>query len=175
MIENTLLVTPFLKSAFEGKANKSAHGRLFEQIFTQNASKEQAHGSHHRVIRYNIGPLSCVVLFECDAQIDDAALRMIKNPHWLWSPPPRSFGGQALHDEIVQKLQPQFEKERVCFNEITPASFKTPQLQSYVPPFNVIHDGQGTLSSQIAELTAGGRAMKTRQMWLGRTPVSNPS
>lgn len=171
MIENTLLVTPNLQSGFEGRPI-NAYGRVFEQVFTQHASTEQAHGSHHRAIRYNIGPLNCIVLFECDAQVDDTVLDITRQPNWSWMAPSKEFGGKALHDSVVQQLRPQDGAERICFDSLKPASVNTPRLKSYVPPFNVIHDGQGTLSSQTAELSANRKNSKTVQMWFGRTPVS---
>lgn len=175
MVENTLLVTPVLRSGFDGKVKD--FGRVFEQVFTQHASPGQK-GSHHRVIRYSIGPLRCLVLFECDAQINDISLRSLEETGFTWMQPPTSLGGQALHDSIAQQLQPSVRKERHRFHKLSPAAIEAKHLQAYTPPFNVIHDGKGTLSSQIAELVSSvsmsPKKPKTAQMWLGRTPVGTP-
>lgn len=175
MIGDTLLVTPHLRTAFEGRTELL--GRLFERTFTKAASKEQARGTHHRAIRYKIGPLDCVVLFECDAQIDDAAFRALEKDGYSWKEPNAAIGGQALHDSVVQQRQHSTDRERARFKRLSQASFEKPELKPYASPFDVIHDGQGTPSSQTAELMAslGATSKKIVQMWLGRTPVSQPS
>lgn len=171
---NTLLVTPVLRSAHDRNQN---FGRVFEQNFTQGCTNAQNSGTHHRVIRYKIGPLNCVVLFECDAQIEPDALKDTVRPGWLWVPPRDDSGGQELHDSIVEELAPKFAKERAQFSKINPASIWKATGEGYlgvnchVRPFNVIHNGKGTPSSHIAEL-ATGQDSKTMQMWMGRTPVS---
>lgn len=175
MMKNTLLVTPKLRTAFEGQTGQL--GRLFERTFTKAASEEQARGTHHRAIRYKIGPLNCVVLFECDAQVDDEAFRTLEKHGYSWKEPSDALGGQVLHDWLVQQRQHSTDRERAQFKRLSGAPFKKPEWKAYKTPLKVIHHGQGTTSSHIAELmtSLGSTSKKTLQMWLGRTPVSQPS
>lgn len=170
MIKNTLLVTPYWRSGLEG--GKKNFGHVFEHVFTEKDSSVHGHGSHHRAIRYKIGPLNCVVLFECDAQIGDVfALRDLKKPGWDWEPAPAQFGGQDLHDRVVEQMESVTQKERSDFEKCMPVSVATSAGSE--PSLNVIYDGQGTPSSQVAELKAKSRksnANNILQMWLGRTP-----
>lgn len=178
MVKNTLVVTPVLRRAVEGQTD--GMGRVFEHLFTQHATPAQQ-GSHHRVIRYDIGPLRCLVMFECDAQVDDVSLSSLGRTQaagFAWSKPPDCIGGQELHDRVAQQLQSRSENERRQFDSLSTRPGPRPRDEGR---YKVLRDGQGTLSSQLAELVTVSaqrssiKGKKTAQMWLGRTPVSHPS
>jgi hypothetical protein len=73
MVNNTLFISRKEKNAIQmihGSAN-SGYGHNFEKAFTKPQEDMESSSSHHRVIRYHIGPLDCVVRFEVDAYYDD--------------------------------------------------------------------------------------------------------
>lgn len=69
MVGNTLFVSRKEKSAramINGSIN-SGYGHSFETVFTIPQTGLSRSSSHHRVVRYNLGCLDCVVRFEVDA------------------------------------------------------------------------------------------------------------
>ncbi|KAJ4363210.1 hypothetical protein N0V83_010330 [Neocucurbitaria cava] len=74
MVQDTLFITRKEKHArmmIHGAAN-SGYGHNFEEAFTEPENGLDRSSSHHRVIRYRLGSLDCVVRFEVDAYLDGA-------------------------------------------------------------------------------------------------------
>ncbi len=73
MIKSTLFVSRRERNArqmIHGAAN-SGYGHNFEDTFTEPQAGLDRSSSHHRVIRYKLGNLQCVVRFEVDACYED--------------------------------------------------------------------------------------------------------
>ena len=84
IVHNTLVMTRREKSTreFIGKNQKSGFGHTFEHAFTESDPNMRSSG-HHRVIRYTLGNLKCVVRFEVDAWYDDNAEPTASETHVL--------------------------------------------------------------------------------------------
>ena len=52
-------------------ALESGHGHSFEKSFTTFHDDLKDSTSNHRIVRYNLGGLECMVRFEVDAYADD--------------------------------------------------------------------------------------------------------
>ncbi|KAF1941223.1 hypothetical protein EJ02DRAFT_348267 [Clathrospora elynae] len=73
MINDTLVISRKERCArhmIHGAAN-SGYGHNFEKAFTAPDEGMDNSSSHHRVIRYHIGSMDCVVRFEVDAYYED--------------------------------------------------------------------------------------------------------
>ncbi|KAH6638502.1 geranylgeranyl pyrophosphate synthetase [Boeremia exigua] len=74
MINNTLFMSRRERNArsmIHGAAN-SGYGHNFETAFTEPQAGLDHSSSHHRVIRYKLGSLDCIVRFEVDACYEDS-------------------------------------------------------------------------------------------------------
>lgn len=74
MVKDTLFISRKEKMArmiIHGYAN-SGYGHAFEEAFCTPGNGLNGSGSHHRVIRYPLGHLDCVVRFEVDAYFDES-------------------------------------------------------------------------------------------------------
>lgn len=68
MVHNTLFLTRKEKTYFVANAHGTTKvGSSFESAFTTSELGLEDSSSHHRVIRYALGDLKCVVRFEADA------------------------------------------------------------------------------------------------------------
>ncbi|KAF2811985.1 uncharacterized protein BDZ99DRAFT_441037 [Mytilinidion resinicola] len=73
MVKDTLFISRKERNArfmIHGALN-SGYGHSFEQAFTRPEDGLDDSSSHHRVIRYRLGDLNCVVRFEVDAYYED--------------------------------------------------------------------------------------------------------
>lgn len=178
MIQNTLLVTPLLSWIRErGTQN---YGRLFEQDFSHHGRGLEDSITHHRAILYNLGPLRIVVLCEVDAAVLGSTRSLESNN---WTVVPRSTDNAEQAKAATNQLRAQSRAERELFGALVKQSSasRAPEYD-YSPRSRVVRRGNGTLSSLTAEMVScvlkgrgGGVSHKTPQMWLGRTPVIDPS
>lgn len=166
MIHNTLIITPVWKSVSEKRLEQANHGRDFEDLFVQRPLRDS--GSYHRAIRYNLGPLSCVVLSELDAALPGSGeLITAHDKQWKFHPNPIS----VPPSELSCGHQPNTEAEEILFRSRDRTASKKPKFW-HQPRSEVIPRGNGTLSKDAAELyaSAGTGFKKMHQLWLGRIP-----
>lgn len=166
MVHNTLVITPAWVRVTEFVRDKANHGRDFEDMFLQRRLQDS--GSHHRAIRYNLGPLNCAVLSEIDAALPGPAETMASRekrwrfvPKLSWVPPA----------ELSNECQPNTRAEEILFGPRDTKAPEGPRLW-HQPRSEVIPKGAGTLSKDAAELytsTSSG-VRKMSQLWLGRVP-----
>lgn len=169
MVHKTLIVTPVWEKITEAKRHITNYGREFEGLFVSRRPDMQYSSTHHRAIRYDLGPLSCAVLLEIDASLDgfDELKNSRSHKHWKFLPKPRSLSLQELSEEGL----PRTDAEKTLFEALNTEDVEIPRPMHY-PHSTVIPAGRGTLSTTAAELvmTKGRTTKKTRQLWLGRTP-----
>ncbi|MCJ1475563.1 hypothetical protein MMC13_004226 [Lambiella insularis] len=158
MLKNTLFLTRRERNNRQiiyGSQN-SGVGHNFEQAFTQPEAGIEDSSAHHRVIRYKLGELDCVVRFEVDAwcqgEGDSSEAELAK------------FENSSLHEDIL----PGASFASLSLND---ANNKTPgQYQ----PTRTIPRGHLVPSSRIAEVKARSGVANLQQMipqlWFGRTP-----
>jgi hypothetical protein len=150
LVNNTLFISRKERNATQmihGAAN-SGYGHNFEKTFTKPEDDMENSSSHHRVIRYHIGPLECVVRFEVDAYYED---------------PDAVESDESIVDAMTQ-LKLQEEKAAQPTPRPNPTADKTTKAT---------HKGTFIDPSKLAEIKAKrfdrlGEAMP--QLWFGRTP-----
>ncbi|RMZ73491.1 geranylgeranyl pyrophosphate synthetase [Pyrenophora seminiperda CCB06] len=148
MINETLVLSRMEVSARQmvrGGPN-SGYGHNFEKAFTTAYEGMDGSSSHHRVIRYHIGPLDCVVRFEVDAYFDDGA----------WE----------REDNTTE------DPTNAITTAITKLNLANP-YPSTKHTTKVIQKGTPVPSSLLAEIKAkrAGRLTEALpQLWFGRTP-----
>ncbi|EUC48689.1 hypothetical protein COCMIDRAFT_86769 [Bipolaris oryzae ATCC 44560] len=146
LVNSTLVISRKERTAqhmVHGAPN-SGYGHNFEKAFTTPDKDLGNSSSHHRVIRYRIGPLDCVVRFEVDAYYDDSE-----------------------HD-TTDALTAAMEKLEVAEY----ASSSTP-MQPPDAPTIAIEKGTFISPSLLAEIKAkklNRMADAMPQLWFGRTP-----
>jgi len=159
MVGNTLVVSRKERNAqqtIHGAPN-AGYGHNFEKTFTMPDHGMGNSSSHHRVIRYHIGPLNCVVRFEVDAYYDDPGVVLdskSKQPR----DEPISTVSAAMAQLNIAGLPPTQSKPR-----------KTPADK----PTVVVEKGTFIDPSKLAEIKAKKAARLTEalpQLWFGRTP-----
>ncbi|KAH7350250.1 hypothetical protein BKA66DRAFT_541509 [Pyrenochaeta sp. MPI-SDFR-AT-0127] len=145
MVKNTLFISRKEKTArmmIHGYAN-SGYGHNFEEAFSTPEPGLAGSGSHHRVIRYDLGHLNCVVRFEVDAYHTDS-----------------DDTAQHLVDDLTTTIS------QLTVNEL-------PMSSTTQPSTNVIQRGTFIQASKLAEMKVRkaeriNDAMP--QLWFGRTP-----
>ncbi|UPX17246.1 uncharacterized protein EKO05_0007612 [Ascochyta rabiei] len=149
MVKNTLFISRKEKTAqrmIHGAAN-SGYGHSFETAFTKPQTGLNQSSSHHRVIRYKLGGLDCVVRFEVDAYYEE---KHTQGP---------STAAGVLIDDIVTSL--------------TSLSFgQTQASEAPEGSTRVIMKGPPVRSEKLAELKAHKVARTSQampQLWFGRT------
>jgi hypothetical protein len=148
LVNDTLFISRKERNATQmihGAAN-SGYGHNFEKAFTQAEDEMQNSSSHHRVIRYHIGSLDCVVRFEVDAyyQGPDAAVE--------------------LDEEVVDGMT------KLKIHDPIPVQ---PAPRPKTAATKVITKGTPIPPSQLAEIKAKRFAHLNDalpQLWFGRTP-----
>jgi hypothetical protein len=149
MIQNTLLITRKEKNAramIRGSGN-SGYGHNFEEAFTRTNDELLNSTSHHRVVRYNMGGLNCVVRFEVDAYFDGVVEGISSDAFDHHIDIETVMGGLSIS---TGALAPAIEKKVVKRGTVLP-------------------------SSKMAEVKTCGKSLKPMgqfipQMWFGRTP-----
>ncbi|KAJ4357269.1 uncharacterized protein N0V89_001844 [Didymosphaeria variabile] len=149
MVNDTLFISRKEGSAafmIHGPHN-AGYGHSFEATFTKAQTGLDQSYSHHRVIRYPLGHLNCVVQFEVDAYYDDDQGRS-------------------------GSMQPQDPVEDVVASM---ANLSTSPSQGSNFPLGatkVIHEGNLVDPSKLAELKVHGKNRRDPmpQMWFSRTP-----
>ncbi|XP_014559105.1 hypothetical protein COCVIDRAFT_92755 [Bipolaris victoriae FI3] len=147
LINNTLVISRKERTAqhmVHGAPN-SGYGHNFERAFTTPDQDLGNSSSHHRVIRYRIGPLDCVVRFEVDAYYDDSE-----------------------HD-TADALTAAMKKLEVAEH---PSSSSTP-MQLPDAPTIAVEKGTFISPALLAEIKAkklNRVADAMPQLWFGRTP-----
>lgn len=149
MIQNTLLITRKEKNAramIRGNGN-SGYGHNFEKAFTKANDELLDSTSHHRVVKYNMGGLNCVVRFEVDAYFDGVVEGVSSDAFDHQIDLETAMGGLSLSTAV-------------------PASSIAEKAAK-----------RGTVlpSSKMAEIKTCGKNLKPMwqlipQMWFGRTP-----
>lgn len=150
MIGDTLFVSRREKTArqmIHGAVN-SGYGHSFETIFTKSQAGLDRSSSHHRVVRYKLGCLDCVVRFEVDACYEDNETQ-------------RSAPAAVENiDDIVGSLA------GLSIGQAPPDS-ETRGVTK------VVLQGTPVASTSLAELKAHKTARINKavpQLWFGRTP-----
>lgn len=177
MVNNTLIVTPL----WQRNESNGNFGNVFEEYFTKHRGSVELGNSrsHHRVIRYDLGPLRVVVLYEVDAACQEIP-PMWEEMNWTLGQdlPQRSNEdedeAEAAHGKVLE--YPTADEEAL-FSSVHKGAFaglRSPKLRTKVTQL-----GDGTLSAHTAELATMRhfskgdipKVSKMPQMWLGRTPV----
>ncbi|KAL6711046.1 hypothetical protein ACN47E_006921 [Coniothyrium glycines] len=148
LINKTLFLSRKERNArmmIHGAAN-SGYGHNLEKAFTQPAAGLDRSSSHHRVIRYRIGPLTCLVRFEVDGYYDASSEA---------SPPHSEVDNLAasMADLAVKK----------------PTRARAPKPSQT----RVLERGTLIPSAKLAEIKAHKTEKindATPQLWFGRTP-----
>ncbi|KAJ4327201.1 hypothetical protein N0V84_002331 [Fusarium piperis] len=158
LVRDTLIIERRERSTKEmirGYGN-SGFGHSFEEAVTRPPPGMTDIAGHHRVLRYDLGGLSCAVRFEVDAvhgmsEVGDSSQHPDATP-----------GGSV--DQLVQSL-----------GDVTVG--KSKQKPSHPDPrsVQVINRGTAPPQSQAAEIKSTRRngkplSMMLPQLWFGRTP-----
>ncbi|RYP33430.1 hypothetical protein DL766_003461 [Monosporascus sp. MC13-8B] len=158
MVEKTLFITRKEKNArtmVSGSRN-SGYGYNFEKACTEADGDVVGSSSHHRVVKYNMGGLNCVVRFEVDAYYEG------------------NEEGVCAHDfdHEGDALAKRFDL--LTIKEIDSDSTKSTTSNTST---NVVRKGAVLSSSQMAEIKTkkglGGTVYFKSylpQLWFGRTP-----
>lgn len=150
MVKDTLFISRKERNArlmIYGAAN-SGYGHNFENAFTKPEDGLDHSSSHHRVIRYHLGHLNCVVRFEVDAYYegpDDA----------------NSANAKPQSIDHVTTLMAHLTANEPQLNRTTKGST------------NVTLQGTPISSSKLAEIKARKFERingSMPQLWFGRTP-----
>ncbi|PVH92136.1 geranylgeranyl pyrophosphate synthetase [Periconia macrospinosa] len=120
-------------------------GHSFEDAFTKTEEELKSSGGHHRVIRYRLGQLNCIVRFEVDAYYEDSD-----------ESNSASTSPQALEDAINLMAH-------LDLNQAPPQSAMKGATM-------VVRRGTFVSSSKLAEIKLGKSAGAIPQLWFGRTP-----
>lgn len=177
MVNDTLIVTPLWKRV----SDAGNYGRVFEQYFTRHSSGLKQSQSHHRAIRYDLGPLKVAVLCEVDASCSGIPPSWAAKKNWtVGKTEPEDEEHAALAAatfEGKKLLEPPTAAEVALFAAINKQAFAGAINPSHKS--RVTHLGKGTLSAHTAELAtmqSFKKRAKIPQMWFGRTPVrvNNP-
>ncbi|KAI4955366.1 hypothetical protein J4E91_001226 [Alternaria rosae] len=159
MVGETLIISRKERNAqqmIHGSPN-AGYGHNFEKTFTMPDHEMGNSSSHHRVIRYHIGPLDCVVRFEVDAYYDDPDVALdskFRQP----VDEPVGIASAAMAQLNIAGLPPTQTNPR-----------KTPADK----PTVVVEKGVFINPSKLAEIKAKKIARLTEalpQLWFGRTP-----
>ncbi|KAH8752665.1 hypothetical protein F5882DRAFT_368496 [Hyaloscypha sp. PMI_1271] len=159
IVRNTLIIERCEKNAKEmiRGSGGSGYGHNFERTFTQLPSGLEDSSSHHRVLRYSLGDLSCAIRFEVDA--------CYKLPEETKSPEKEEIS-EAPRDETTS-LVDSFDSLQI----------RAPTLNSNVSPHIsvcVVPRGIITAQSSTAEIKTRTKSSSLSkilpQLWFGRTP-----
>ncbi|RYP10134.1 hypothetical protein DL764_000844 [Monosporascus ibericus] len=158
MVEKTLFISRKEKNnrmMVLGSTN-SGYGHNFEKACTEADGDVVGSSSHHRVVKYNMGGLNCVVRFEVDAYYDGDEDGVCAHDF--------DHEGNALAETL----------DLLTLKEID--SHSTKGITSNAST-NAVRKGAVLPSSQMAEIktrkATGGTARSTHylpQLWFGRTP-----
>ncbi|KAI8723178.1 C2H2-type domain-containing protein [Fusarium sp. LHS14.1] len=158
LIQNTLVIERRERSTKEmirGSGN-SGFGHSFEEAVTEPPPGMADIAGHHRVLRYDLGGLTCAVRFEVDA------VHVIPEAEG-GSQSPEAPPGSSV-DQLAQSL----ENVAVGSSRKTPSSPGARSVQ-------VITRGTAPPQTQAAEIKSirrNGKPLSTMlpQLWFGRTP-----
>ncbi|KAL1612030.1 hypothetical protein SLS60_000253 [Paraconiothyrium brasiliense] len=149
VVHNTLFISRKEGSAASMiyGAHNSGYGHSFETMFTKPQTGLDQSYSHHRLIRYPLGHLNCIVQFEVDAYYDDDQKRS------------GSLQPQDPADDVVAAM----------------ANLSTSSSQGSTFPSGatkVVHEGDFVDPSKLAELKVHSKSRRNpmTQMWFSRTP-----
>ncbi|OAG12103.1 uncharacterized protein CC84DRAFT_67352 [Paraphaeosphaeria sporulosa] len=150
MVNDTLFISRKEASAafmIHG-AHNSGHGHNFETRFTKPGNGLNQSHSHHRVVRYLLGHLNCVVQFEVDAYYDD---------------------DDGRHSGPSQPQDPVEDAVASMANLSTRHARGSAFLAGAI---NVIHEGDLVDPAKLAELKLYGKNRRDPmpQIWFSRTP-----
>ncbi|KAG9191994.1 hypothetical protein G6011_10728 [Alternaria panax] len=159
MIGKTLVISRKERNAqqmIHGSSN-AGYGHNFEKTFTEPDYDMGNSSSHHRVIRYHIGPLDCVVRFEVDAYYED---------------PDTALGSESIHpskEPIGTMIAAMTQLDVSGLPPTQGSSRKAPTDK----PTRVIEKGVFIDPYKLAEIKAKRLARLNEalpQLWFGRTP-----
>jgi hypothetical protein len=154
MVKDTLVISRKEMNARQmvrGMPN-AGYGHNFEKAFTRADDGAGNSSSHHRVIRYHLGSLDCVVRFEVDAYYEDPE------------------GDRDLADDITSAMKKLAVEEKP---PSLPAKKDTNATQTREKSTKVVCAGTHVPASSLAEMKAK-KAPRLHeampQLWFGRTP-----
>ncbi|RYP38741.1 hypothetical protein DL767_002481 [Monosporascus sp. MG133] len=158
MVETTLFITRKEKSnrmMVLGSTN-SGYGHNFEKACTEADGDVVGSTSHHRVVKYNMGGLNCVLRFEVDAYYDG------------------DEEGVCAHDFDHEDNALAERLDLLTLKEVDSHFTKGTTSNTSI---NAVRKGTVLSSSQMAEIKTQkgqGRTARLRdylpQLWFGRTP-----
>ena len=158
LIKDTLFLTRRERNTREmvyGNKN-SGFGHNFERAFTRPQAGMEDSSSHHRIIRYSLGSLVCVIRFEVDA--------------WCQG---EGDSGEPERANFDASSLPQNIDLQASFASLSLTKSKQKKPDRYQPTLTVPR-GHLVPSSCIAEMKARSGGYRTHQMipqlWFGRTP-----
>lgn len=137
IIEDTMFFTRWEESKFQIIAGRfqSGYGHEFEKAFLRYDSKLQESSGHHRIVRYNLGGVECLVRFEVDGYVgngfgDDDELTQalsglqVQSPENLFALNPASEvkviqRGRLVNNQTILELKSR-SSTNIKMNEIIP-------------------------------------------------------
>lgn len=166
MVHRTMFLTRRERSTTDkirGSRN-AGYGHNFERAFTEMEKGLEESSGHHRVIRYKMGELNCVVRFEVDAWCEDGSKR-----------------GELGTDvgPVDERGEPERNNEDVLARltklslDDSEAQIKKPAQNQYKPTW-VVSRGHAVPLTTLAEIKAKKKirlAEALPQLWFGRTPL----
>lgn len=169
LIHNTLVISRKERSAEQmiHGASNSGYGHNFERMFTKPDEDMGNSSSHHRVIRYHIGPFNCIVRFEVDAYYDnpniDSTTASERDKADTSDPLSEAMAKLAVAEPSppAQPAQPAQPGRRR--RQPAPAD----------KPTTAVERGTFIAPSKLAEIKAKKTARLSEampQLWFGRTP-----
>ena len=150
----------------------SGYGHNLESSFTTRDCELADSSSHHRVSRYHIGPLDCVVRFEVDAYYDDADTDEA-------IPTPASENRQNQTVDPTDDLTSAISHLKVADGAPIPASHhhgrgRPPRPSASDKPTVALAKGSLIAPTRLAEIKASKGLTRLLaampQLWFGRTP-----
>ncbi|KAF3928572.1 hypothetical protein AA313_de0200860 [Arthrobotrys entomopaga] len=171
MVHNTLIIERCEKNGCFTSGPGAGYGKSFEKLFTKFPSDGRNCISHHRVLRYPLGHLSCAVRFEVDARYDKEDDE---------ADPQAEDNNQAIEDEGGVSLVGYMEYLNLGTSGSKSSSTSTtsphPQNNGSSNSLKLVNSKTGAVMPQstAAELkTTGGHKSLGQclpQLWFGRTP-----
>lgn len=167
MVHGTMFLTRRERSTTEkiqGSRN-AGYGHNFERAFTKAEKGLEKSSGHHRVVRYKMGELDCVVRFEADAWCEDESKGEELDTD---VGPVEGDGGSGRdYEDVLTKLT------KLSLDN-SKAHTKKPAQNQYKPT-RVVPHGHIVLSTTLAEIKTRKKKIRLAealpQLWFGRTPL----
>jgi hypothetical protein len=168
MVHGTMFLTRQERSTTDKSqgSRNAGYGHNFERTFTEAEKGLEDSSGHHRVVRYKMGELDCVVRFEADTWCDDPS----KGEEELDTdvgPVDEDGGPERDSEDVLASLT------KLSLDD-SKARTKKPARNQYKPT-RVVPRGHVIPSTTLAEIKAKKKKVSLvealPQLWFGRTPL----